>query len=721
MGKKNISSATHASQANSSTAGSMNGNTSDIDLELLTRHIDAALSVFTNKGFRGKLPESHMTMADWVQRSASDFSKLFEGISQGAKTFSHQKVLMSTLSGEVQTVAVDVLKGFGNLHWAGIGLLAIATVLERLDKISSNDKECIELLSGMNDLAKCIKQLKYISDLHTEIKEKMSEGVQLIVGGAIMCCSFIRSKKISKLLLVSKIREELVDLRARVDRIFRDLMFQMQMKTLYFCMTNTSQRPNPVAKAVEIEERPEEVEEDSDAEESDDNNSRCASSSTSLQLSGGHSHSLPNSSKEKPSSSDDSYKVDDRYPRPGILARIFRRPTGVVVPKTTAAPNQFYEDLGVNIQDFRDLQHGPAVFFSYKELRKATKDFHSDNLVGHGGSGSVYKGILEDGRQVAIKRRSDQSRYSNWQFVNEWRFMTRFQHRNLVKLVGVSFERSKASLVYEYLPNGGLDRYLFDDGEAARVLHWQRRMNIIVGVARGLVYLHEDSEFRIIHRDIKPGNILLDDNFNAKIADFGISTLLVEVHEPEDTRIAGTYGYMAPEYAMYGHLSEKADVFSFGLLMLEVVSGRRCVDMSGSEYPRLLDWAWKLHEEGGLRELIDSRLIDEEYLPIEVILRVIRISLLCTQEDILRPPMIRVLVMLLSEEAIDEMRPTNPNTSDVGSADSISAKEKEYDRDSRCHGACEKLFGGVCTVRSKGVASAFSVGFRVCNITKLAS
>eukprot|EP01018_Ginkgo_biloba_P022341 Gb_07491 [translate_table: standard] len=324
---------THASQASSSTDAPMKGNTSDIDLELLTRHIDTALSVFTNKGFRGKLPESHMKMADWVKQSASDFSKLFEGISQGAKTFSDGKVLMSTLSGEVQKVAVEVLKGFGNLHWAGIGLLAIATVLERLDKISSNDKECIELLSGMNDLAKCIKQLKYISDLHTEIKEKMSEGVQLIVGGAIMCCSFIRSKKISKLLLVSKIREELVDLRARVDRIFRDLMFHMQMKTLYFCMTNTSQRPIPVAndcftrsflrpssrvfknctfkilnicgvnvaKAVGIEERPEEVEEDNDAEESDDNNSRCASSSTSLQSSGGHMHSLPNSFKEKPS------------------------------------------------------------------------------------------------------------------------------------------------------------------------------------------------------------------------------------------------------------------------------------------------------------------------------------------------------------------------------------------------------------------------------------
>eukprot|EP01018_Ginkgo_biloba_P022342 Gb_07490 [translate_table: standard] len=637
MGKKSISSA-HASQASSSTAGSMKGNTSDIDLELLTRHIDTALSVFTNKGFRGKLPESHMTMANWVQQSASDFSKLFEGISQGAKTFSDQKVLMSTLSGEVQTVAVDVLNGF-------------------------------ELLRGMNDLAKCIKQLKDISDLHKEIKEKMSEGVHLIVSGAIMCCSFIRSTKISKVILVSKIREELVDLRAQVDRLFRDLMFQMQMKTLYFCMTSTSQRPNSIREADEIEQQPGEVEEGSDAEESDNNNSHCTSSSTSLQSSSAEHHSLNRNSnwEDHPSRPDNRYKDDVRYPRPGILARLFRRPTGGVAKATNV--DDFYQVLGVNSENFRDLQHGPAVFFSYKELRKATKDFHSDNLVGHGGSGSVYKGILEDGRQVAIKRRSDQSRYSNQEFLNEWRFMTRFQHRNLVKLVGVSFERSKASLVYEYLPNGSFDRYL-DDGEAARVLHWQRRMNIIVGVARGLVYLHEDSEFRIIHRDIKPGNILLDDNFNAKISDFGISILFEDAElEP----VKGTIGHIAPEVFM-GTLTEKADIYSFGVLVLEIVSGRKAFDRT-EEYIVLADWAWKLHEEGGLLELIDSRL-DEEYLFREVILRVITIALVCIQEASLRPSMIQVLVMLLSENAI-EMRRTKPNSINFDETDSASFTDSD--------------------------------------------
>eukprot|EP01018_Ginkgo_biloba_P022344 Gb_18899 [translate_table: standard] len=373
-------------------------------------------------------------------------------------------------------------------------------------------------------------------------------------------------------------------------------MFQMQMKTLYFCVRNTSQRPNSIREADEIEQQPEEVEEGSDAEEIDNNNSHCTP--------------------------DNRYKDDDRYPRPGILARLFRRPTGGV-PKATNT-------------DFRKTTN--------------VDDF--------------YQGVLQDGRQVAIKRRSDQSRYSNHsnqEFLNEWRFMTRFQHRNLVKLVGCSVEGSEASLVYEYLPNGSLNRYLFDR-EAGRILGWQRRMNIIVGVARGLVYLHEDSEFRIIHRDIKPRNILLDDNFNAKIADFGISILFeMPGEDVEDVEVAGTMGYIAPEVFNL-HLTEKADIYSFGVLVLEIVSGRRAVDVDVSEECILLAyWARELHKEGCLHELIDSRLIDEEYLPKEVILRVITIALLCIQEASLRPSMIQVLVMLLSENAI-EIRPTNPNS-----------------------------------------------------------
>eukprot|EP01018_Ginkgo_biloba_P022352 Gb_24312 [translate_table: standard] len=302
-------------------------------------------------------------------------------------------------------------------------------------------------------------------------------------------------------------------------------------------------------------------------------------------------------------------------------------------------------------------RRGP-VLFTYEELNTAAQNFHSDNKLGEGGYGSVYKGNLQDGREVAIKKLSVASKRGKQQFVNEVGLITSVQHRNLVRLIGCSVEGAETLLVYEYLPNRSLDKFLFDP-QKAKLLNWPARLNIIVGAARGLAYLHEDSQVRIIHRDIKASNVLLDDKLNAKIADFGFARLFAEEASHVSTRVAGTFGYMAPEYAMHGHLTEKADVFSFGVLVLEVVAGRKSIDMNESSPRRfLLEWAWMLHEEGDLLDLMDPRL-DREAFSSEVT-NVIQVALLCTQAAAsLRPAMSRVLLMLSSDLEI-EIRPTKP-------------------------------------------------------------
>eukprot|EP00253_Pinus_taeda_P013948 PITA_13948 len=202
------------------------------------------------------------------------------------------------------------------------------------------------------------------------------------------------------------------------------------------------------------------------------------------------------------------------------------------------------------------------LIFKYDTLRHATSDFKAENKLGEGGFGSVFKGFLPDGREVAIKRLNIGSRQGDNQFLNEANLITRVQHRNLVRMLGCSVERSERLLVYEYLHNSSLDKIIF------------ARYEIIVGTVRGLAYLHEESEIRIIHRDIKASNILLDNKYRPKIADFGLAKLFAEDESHLSTRVAGTFGYMAPE-SFNGQLTEKADVFSFGVLLLEIASGKK--------------------------------------------------------------------------------------------------------------------------------------------------
>ncbi|XP_028752438.1 probable LRR receptor-like serine/threonine-protein kinase At1g56130 [Neltuma alba] len=281
--------------------------------------------------------------------------------------------------------------------------------------------------------------------------------------------------------------------------------------------------------------------------------------------------------------------------------------------------------------------------FNYSELKNATNDFNPSKKLGEGGFGPVYKGTLNDGRVIAVKRLSVKSHQGNNQFKAEIATISAVQHRNLVTLYGCCIEGNKRLLVYQYLENGSLDNALFRNNFT---LNWPTRYDICIGVARGLAYLHEESRLRIVHRDIKASNVLLDHGLLPKISDFGLAKLYDDKMTHISTGVAGTIGYLAPEYALRGHLTEKADVFSFGVLALEIVSGRRNSEPSLEEDKvYLLEWVWQLHEENRTVEVVDLRLLSD--FNEEEVKRMVGISLLCTQASpSLRPAMSRVVAML---------------------------------------------------------------------------
>ncbi|KAL8155624.1 cysteine-rich receptor-like protein kinase 2 [Apium graveolens] len=302
-----------------------------------------------------------------------------------------------------------------------------------------------------------------------------------------------------------------------------------------------------------------------------------------------------------------------------------------------------------NVLGSTELQ-GP-VTYNYKDLKSATKNFSQEYKLGEGGSGDVYKGIVKNGNMVAVKRLALSTSKAKADFESEVRLISNVHHRNLVRLLGCSRRGPDLLLVYEYMENGSLDSYLY--GGKRGTLNWQQRFDIIFGTARGLAYLHEQFHVRIIHRDIKPGNILLDDELQPKIADFGLVRLLPEDQTHLNTKFAGTLGYTAPEYALQGQLSEKVDTYSFGVLLLEIVSGRRCSDTNiESDTDFLLEYAWKLHENDMHLKLVDETLDSDEYKPEEV-KKVIEIALMCTQSPAsLRPTMSEVVVLLISDRSL---------------------------------------------------------------------
>ncbi|CAL5390587.1 unnamed protein product [Camellia sinensis] len=306
--------------------------------------------------------------------------------------------------------------------------------------------------------------------------------------------------------------------------------------------------------------------------------------------------------------------------------------------------------------------------FDLTVIADSTNNFSINNKLGEGGFGPVYKGILEGGQEIAVKRLSKNSSQGLDEFKNEVICIAKLQHRNLVKLLGCCIQGEEMMLIYEYMPNKSLDYFIFDQSQST-LLNWSKRFHIINGIARGLLYLHQDSRLRIIHRDLKASNILLDIDMNPKISDFGIAR-----------SFGGNDGYMSPEYAIDGLFSVKSDVFSFGVLVLEIVSGKKNKGFyhPGHSHNLLGHWiiqAWRLYEEGKSLELIDEALWDSCY-QIEM-LRSIHVGLLCVQESPKdRPSMSSVVLMLGSEAALPQAKqPGFFSARNVHQTGSSSSKE----------------------------------------------
>ncbi|CAK9864699.1 unnamed protein product [Sphagnum jensenii] len=289
-------------------------------------------------------------------------------------------------------------------------------------------------------------------------------------------------------------------------------------------------------------------------------------------------------------------------------------------------------------KEFAKQQVQPTLY-SYNVLSKATRDFHQDNKLGEGGFGVVYKGILLDGTKLAIKLLTTKSHQGIDDFLNEVVSITGVRHKNLVKLKGCCLHHTQRLLVYEYVENKNLAEALWGSNMEDNIfLDWPTRFHIVVGIARGLVYLHEDLQPCIIHRDIKASNILLTNNLSAKIADFGLARLFSDDQSQLFTQVAGTIGYMSPEYATLGQLSKKVDVYSFGVLLLEIISGRKAILQNATNNMYLVEWAWYLHKTNMLMSLVDQKL--HNTIVESEMQRVINVALLCVQVETTKRPII---------------------------------------------------------------------------------
>lgn len=337
-----------------------------------------------------------------------------------------------------------------------------------------------------------------------------------------------------------------------------------------------------------------------------------------------------------------------------------------------------------------------SIWFKIHELEKATDNFSSKNFIGRGGFGIVYRGVLSDGSVVAVKKVLESEFEGNSEFCNEVEIISNLKHRNLVLLRGCcvngkdeDYERREDQryLVYDYMPNGNLDDHLFpsSSGLLKPPLTWPQRKSIILDVAKGLAYLHYGVKPAIYHRDIKATNILLDADMRARVADFGLAKQSREGQSHLTTRVAGTHGYLAPEYALYGQLTEKSDVYSFGVVVLEIMCGRKALDLSSSGSPRaflITDWAWSLVKEGKMGKVLDASLLrdgDGEHLnPRGIMERFVLVGILCAHVMVaLRPTIMDALKMLEGDIEVPAIpdRPTplgHPSFSGDASTFSLS-------------------------------------------------
>ncbi|KAJ1700822.1 hypothetical protein LUZ63_000601 [Rhynchospora breviuscula] len=314
----------------------------------------------------------------------------------------------------------------------------------------------------------------------------------------------------------------------------------------------------------------------------------------------------------------------------------------------------------INEKNFlENVNGGKSLLFEFSTLQKATEDFSHANKLGEGGFGAVYKGKLLDGCEIAVKRLSTGSHQGLKELLNEVQFLSELQHKNLVRLLGACMEKKEMLLVYEYIQNKSLDALIFDE-TSRRKLNWEERLKIIKGISKGLLYLHQDSPMQIVHRDLKAGNILLDENMNPKISDFGLARLLGgDSTQSKTSKVVGTYGYMAPEYAIHGTVSTKVDIFSFGVLILEIITGRSNSSFSSTSAGNLLNYAWEHWTNGAATELIDPCLSHEPNTDHEVV-RCINIALLCVQERPNGRPNIFSVNLMLTRKRMQIPPPSSP-------------------------------------------------------------
>ncbi|CAA0833423.1 Receptor-like serine/threonine-protein kinase ALE2 [Striga hermonthica] len=311
--------------------------------------------------------------------------------------------------------------------------------------------------------------------------------------------------------------------------------------------------------------------------------------------------------------------------------------------------------------------------FSLAELEKATERFSKNKVLGEGGFGRVYHGLMPDGTEVAVKLLTRDNQNGDREFIAEIEMLSRLHHRNLVKLIGICIEQKTRCLVYELVPNGSVESHLHGDDRSKGPLDWDARLKIALGAARGLAYLHEDSNPRVIHRDFKASNVLLEDDFTPKVSDFGLAREATEGSHHISTRVMGTFGYVAPEYAMTGHLLVKSDVYSYGVVLLELLSGRKPVDMSqppGQE--NLVTWARPLlANREGLEQLADPTLSGS--YDFDDMAKVAAIAAMCVHPEVTHRPFMGEVVQALK---------LIYNDTDETCADALSLKEDSSARGS---------------------------------------
>ncbi|KAM3413130.1 hypothetical protein ACQJBY_004350 [Aegilops geniculata] len=323
------------------------------------------------------------------------------------------------------------------------------------------------------------------------------------------------------------------------------------------------------------------------------------------------------------------------------------------LPKTKQSDPSYFADE-------EDNESVDSMLIDISTLRVATGDFADSNKLGDGGFGAVYKGILPDGDEIAVKRLSKSSTQGVEELKNELSLVAKLRHKNLVTLLGVCLEQQERLLVYEFVPNRSLDLFLFADAEKHVELDWETRYKIINGIARGLQYLHEDSQLRVVHRDLKASNILLDKEMNPKISDFGIARLFGQDQTHGITKhVVGTYGYMAPEYVMRGNYSVKSDSFSFGVMVLEIVTGRKNNDYCNSEKSQdLLNVIWERWMATTVLDMMDPCM--NTSFSESGVLRCIHIGLLCVQENPADRPLMSSVVMMLGSDTVPLSAPSKP-------------------------------------------------------------